>query len=510
MSTRWPRSSASGANQSGLVDQRLRRDPALGDPLQRQAEVWPAVAEVLVPALLGRIGRAGAESVLGHDVLGGLGDQLLDLVRREVVALLEAVGGDEPGGAGGLPCGGAAGHGGHDDVAMAAVLGRAAVAEPSRDRRARRDPEVAEEASDLGVRAAEALHVGHGAGDHHRLVVGRREVVVGRVEVEADDRHEDAAGVGVARRGAREARVGQAAERSLDHPDPVVGRVGDAERELVRVGHERVPDADRHDLALGADAGAADALVGLLPGLLGAAGAVVGGGAVARRVVGVVVVVEEVPTGDVVGVAVAVGVRAVGEDGDQVGGVEDVVRLVVAGRRLDPRIVGVVVDRDGAVGVAVVRVAAVRLRQLLRVQRHLAAQAALAPADAGVQDRDPDVGAAGRALPGAVGADARDLAERVAPGLEVLLLLARRVERVLVQRGVLGGVGSEPEALVLLVEDVAAVRALLVVGLAEVEGGIVRRIDAHRLVRVRARERSLRHRRRGRERQRGDGRRDPL
>ena len=146
--------------------------------------------------------------------------------------------------------------------------------------------------------------------------------------------------------------------------------------------------------------------------------------------------------------------------------------------------------------------------QLCAVQRDLAAQARLAPADAGVEDRDPHVGAAGGALPGAVRAHAGDLAERVAAGLRVLLLLAGGVERVLVEGGVLGGVRSEAEALVLLVEDVRAVRALLVVGLAVVEVRVVRRVEAHRLVRVRARERRLRSRRRG-ERQRGGERRDP-
>jgi hypothetical protein len=462
---------------------------------------------VLVPAALRRIRDAGAERVLGHDVLGGLRDQLLDLVRRQVVPALEAVRGEEPGGAGGLPGGGRAGDGGHDDVAVAAVLGRAGIAEPGGDRSAGRDPEVAEEGAHLGVGAPQPLHVGHRAGDHHRLVVGGREVVVGGVEVGGDDRHEDAAGVGVAHRGAGEARVGQPAEGGLDDLDAVVRRVRDAERELVRVGHERVPDADRHDLAARADAGAPGALVGLLPGLLRAAGAVVGGRAVARRIVRIVVVVEEVPAGDVVRIAVGVGVGAVGEDRDQVGGVEDVVGLVVAGGGIDAP--GIVVDGHGAVLIAVVLGAAVGLRQLLRVQRDLATQARLAPADAGVEDRDPDVRAAGRALPGTIGADAGDLAERVATCLRVLLLLAGGVEWVLVERGVLGRVRREAEALVLLVEHVRAVGALLVVGLAVVEVGVVRGVDPHRLVGVAARERALRYGRHCGQRQRGGERREP-
>ena len=111
-----------------------------------------------------------------------------------------------------------------------------------------------------------------------------------------------------------------------------------------------------------------------LPGLLGAAGAVVGGRRVARRVVGVVVVVEEVPAGDVVDVAVAVVVAAVAERDEQVAGVEDAVGLVVAGGRRDARVVRVVVDVEGAVVVAVVLAAALRRRQLARVQRDLLAQ----------------------------------------------------------------------------------------------------------------------------------------
>ena len=84
-----------------------------------------------------------------------------------------------------------------------------------------------------------------------------------------------------------------------------------------------------------ADADPAFAVVAALGRLFGPAGAVVGGGEVARGVVGVVVVVEEVPAGDVVDEAVAVAVDAVAEGGDQVLGVELAGTPCGAGVRVD-------------------------------------------------------------------------------------------------------------------------------------------------------------------------------
>ena len=82
--------------------------------------------------------------------------------------------------------------------------------------------------------------------------------------------------------------------------------------------------------------------------------AVVRGGEVARGVVGVVVVVEEVPARDVVDEAVGVGVGAVGEGGDQVLGGDLPRRPVRPGHAAHPGVVGVVVDVERAVAVAVV------------------------------------------------------------------------------------------------------------------------------------------------------------
>ena len=142
---------------------------------------------------------------------------------------------------------------------------------------------------------------------------------------------EGAVPVGVVECLTREARVEERADRSLDDLDVVVGGIEDGLGEVVRVDDERVPDAHRHDLAAGAVADAAIAVVAGLGRIRGAARPVVARARVARGVVGVVVVVEEVPAGDVVDVAVRVGVGAVAEDGDQVAGVEDRVGLGVAG-----------------------------------------------------------------------------------------------------------------------------------------------------------------------------------
>ena len=122
------------------------------------------------------------------------------------------------------------------------------------------------------------------------------------------------------------------------------------------------------------------------------------------------------------------------------------------------------------------------------VERDAAPQRFPLPADAGVEDRDLHARVACRALPCAVGADARDLAERVAPGGEVLRLLPRGVLRVLVRGGELRTEGGEPEALVLLAEDAVALGAAVVVGLARIEVRVVRGVRPDGLVRVGAGE----------------------
>ena len=379
----------------------------------------------------------------------------------------------------------------HDHVSVAAVLGGAGVPEPGADRCRGRDPQVTEERADLGAALTQPLHVGHAALHLHRLVVDGRDVVVRRVQVRGDDREEDALAVGLPERRPAEARVEQASYRALDDLDAVVRGIEDGLREVVDVHHEGVPRAQRDDLAAGADARAARAVVRLRPGLDGAARPVVGGARIARGVVRVVVVVEEVPAGYVVDVAVPVVVAVAVERGDQVARVEQRVRLRVAVRHGHARIVREVVHVERAVVVAVVlcaRRAASGLRggQLGLVERDLLAQLRVVPADPGVEDRDLHVRPADGTLPGAVGRHARHLAERVAARRGVLRLKARDVgvERRLVQRRELRGVGCEPEALELLVEHVRAGGSALVVRLAGIEVGIVGRVEPDALVRV--------------------------
>ncbi len=335
-------------------------------------------------------------------------------------------------------------------------------------------------------------------------------------------------GVGVAQRPAGEARVAEASHGALDYLHPVVGRVEHALRVVVGVDDEGVPDSQRDDLAGRADPGAAVGVVGLPPGLGGAAAAVVGGARVARGVVGVVVVVEEVPSGDVVDVAVGVVVDGVAEDRDQVRGVERPVGFVVARGGRDPRVAGEVRDVEGPVAVGVVggrearaRPAGVearrtidqRSRQLVLVERDLGAQLRPVPADPGVEDRHLDVRIPdGRAraelpevLPGAIGRNAGDLAQRIAQRGRVLSHLARRCRRRVVERGVLGALGREAEALELLIEDVAAGLTLRIVRLAMVEVGIVRGVQPDALVGVGPGEHGERDRR---EKERDDDRRD--
>ena len=122
----------------------------------------------------------------------------------------------------------------------------------------------------------------------------------------------------------REAGVGEPADRALDDAGAVVGRVEHAGG--VAVGRARRRCPRRAAASAGSPGRCPSSPLALLAcgdRLLGAAGAVAVGAAAARGVEGVVVVVEEVPAGDVVDEAVAVGVVAVGEGGDQIGGVED-------------------------------------------------------------------------------------------------------------------------------------------------------------------------------------------
>ncbi len=298
----------------------------------------------------------------------------------------------------------------------------------------RRDREVQVPAV---VRAPVEVEVGLGLGGRqrrgadrvhrHRVVVGGGPHVVagGLVRHRRVDDHPVL--VGVVERRLRERGVVDRPERLLDHGHAVVGRVGDGLTEVVHVRDERVPDPQRHDRARRAGPVGEP---GLAVGVLRLAGPV----AVVDVVHRVVVVLEEVPPGDVVDVAVVIRVHPVGERADEILGID----LVVAVEVGHPRVGPVVGDVEHAVGVpvgcaVVVRVAVhvvaaepgvVRVRahvavgvlragQLRAVEVVLAQQlgAGLLPADPGVEHGDRDVGTTGRHLPGLVQPHALDAIE---------------------------------------------------------------------------------------------------
>ena len=178
----------------------------------------------------------------------------------------------------------------------------------------------------------------------------------------------------------------------------------------------------------------------------------VAGGEVRRAVERVVVVVEEVPSGDVVRVAVVVVVElpACGADAEVVvrdlavpERLDQVLTGDLAARSLrdvrDARVVLEVVDVDHAVAVEVeaaergVRVGVtgrvLRQRQLAGVEVDLVAQASAVPPDARVEDRDRGPAVATGELPGAGCVVAGDLRHpEVWPGRIEVPGARRRVE----------------------------------------------------------------------------------
>ncbi len=161
--------------------------------------------------------------------------------------------------------------------------------------------------------------------------------------------HRDAVVVGVVDRFTGEDGVVVGTERLLDHVHAAVGRVQHGLGEAVGVGDERLSDTQLGDLAVGAGAGLTGARVGFPGGVLLLAGPV----SVMDLVVGVVVVVDKVPAGDVGGISVVVVVDAVGEGDDQVLGCHEPggpVAAVASGRRVGA--LGVVLDDVGHARVA--------------------------------------------------------------------------------------------------------------------------------------------------------------
>ncbi len=286
-------------------------------------------------------------------------------------------------------------------------------------------------------RAVEAVAVESHRVDRERVVPRRRLVVVARVFVGHARVDHHAVAVRVVDRRARERRVVDRAERFLNDLHAIVRRVDDGLAEVVHVGDEALADAKRNEHAVRARADSAHAVVALRGRVVRFARAV----AVARVVVRVVVVLVEVPTRDVVDVAVTVVVFAVGEHLDEIARVEDAVPVAIARlairrvrRRVhrvhvreallarddgrEARIVCVVGDVEDAVAVAVVTVqararvpaAVLRLRragELALIERDFVRRVGVVPFVTRVEDRDVHLWDARRQRPRFVDAHAR-------------------------------------------------------------------------------------------------------
>ena len=189
------------------------------------------------------------------------------------------------------------------------------------------------------------------------------------------------------------ARVVDRAERLLDDGRARVEPEEHTGAEARRVGDEGIAHAYRDERALRAGADVADAVVGG-GRVLGLTGAV----AVVHRVERVVVTEEEVPSGDVVDVAVVVvvGTVRVVRVEDQVLGIGDAVAVAIRDR-------SEVGDGEAAVTVAVAARRGARRRHLTAVEvrpiGEIAHRTRIAPFDPGVEHRDPDVGPAARDPP---------------------------------------------------------------------------------------------------------------
>ena len=250
------------------------------------------------------------------------------------------------------------------------------------------------------------VHVVRDRVHDHRVVQRGGVVMVAGGLVGLRRIHHDSVVIGVVDRRLRVRGIVDRPQRFLQHADPVVDAVNHRLRERVDVRDERVADAQRHEHAV-------RALGHRLLDLSRRVGRLARAVPVRHVVRWVVVVLVEVPAGDVVGVAVVVLVDPVAERVDQVLPVDEVVVVDVD----DARVVRVVlyVEHAVVVDVVVLPVRAARAharrtgawdRQLAEVEVHLVLDLGPAPDDAGVGDRDDRVGPAGRDLPRVVRAGA--------------------------------------------------------------------------------------------------------
>ena len=246
--------------------------------------------------------------------------------------------------------------------------------------------------------------VRHHRADRHHVVEDRLEVLVVAELVGGGVHREHVVARGVVEGAAREARGGRAAEGHVDDARARIDGVDRALGDTFALAHEGVVDPDVHERAVRADPGDAAAVVGLGGDDARAPGAV----AEVPMVELVAVVVVRVPTREVVHVAVAVVVEVIDEN-PQVAAIERARAVRVA----DPRVAGVILDVEDAVGVAVPRIAdwrdataADRRRQLAAVQPDLVPQVLVVVVHAAVEHGDDRVVPSGGHLPREVRRDA--------------------------------------------------------------------------------------------------------
>ena len=421
----------------------LGRDRRVGDEVEEIGRIRAAVAGELVPFGLGRVaartemepergrGEQRRDQVAldrGHEV-GILG--MVDVARRRAQQLPHFLRGERRTEAGIR----------REETAVDLVLrvrdqqrGETAGA-PRRFRRAgrrrNRDPRLAavigaavQDFEAVGVLVEQQpVAVGHRVHPDHVAIGGGVVVVatllVGRAR---DDRN--AAAVGVVDGGLAAHRRVHGAERFGNHVDAAVDRVDDRLHEGLVDRHERIADAQRQEERTRRETRRAAAVVGFGNLILGFAGAV----AVVDVVEGIVVVLDEIPAGDVVDEAVAVVVDPVGVECDEF---LAVAAVGVAGR-------GVVVGRDESVAVAVLLETARCDGQFAGVQPDLASDIVFAPTDAAVEHRHPHVRPARRALP-----RVHDVHARVGFVLPVgAVIVGQRSRRDEQVRREVGGVGA--------------------------------------------------------------------
>ncbi|KAK4045020.1 hypothetical protein OUZ56_032427 [Daphnia magna] len=376
--------------------------------LEHAAGVRSAVAETLIEARLRKVVVFRAIDGTGQrvvDVIGGLPENLHRFVGRKLEILLAGVGVQKPRHPGGL-------------------LRRLARTGGRRNRKRHLAAEVR-----TAVKVNEPIGVVANAVNSQCMVRRRRHIVMPRVFVGHARDDQNVLIVRVVDRRPRRGGLIDAPEGDVEDRRPVVGRKDSPFCKVGRIADVALPGPHRKDPALRADPDPAEIVVPLGGDPFGLTVSV----SVAGVVVGVVVVVEKVPTGNVVLVAVGVIVDTLRKCQNQIAGIENTISIEVpllavgsgnlafavgeagfAGDRpRHPWVVGVVSNVEDAVPIAikagqVFRIgthAAIGLSRSLRagqlgsVEDVARDQVLVFPVDAGVEDGDDDVIIAGRLRP---------------------------------------------------------------------------------------------------------------